>query len=381
MKKTLITMLIALFISISCFAQQGINYKAVIKDDLGNVLANTTMNVQFTIRQTIETGTIVYQENHDYTTDNNGLLVLIIGSASTPSIGVFENINWSLDRHFLQMSITYGGETIDFEATEFMAVPYAQYAKSAPPRPEYGDVKQGFQINDHNGWYILDGRDISTLPSMAQTKAISFGFNTNLPDTREKFLRHAHAPETVGETGGATDNLIKIVQSNLPLLNFTGTAESNGNHTHIINPPNSATSTVSNHIHSIDPPGVSTSSGGSHSHNAFAPVHDINGALSQGYPQGDNHQSFRTSDRSRDRTVSSSAISSNGVHNHTINIPSFSSSASGAHSHSINIASFNSSSDGNHSHTVEVSSGGSGSDLNITPEYLSINNFIYLGQE
>ncbi|MBU2930145.1 hypothetical protein [Winogradskyella psychrotolerans] len=379
--KNTITQLIAILITTLSFAQQGINYKALIKDDIGNVLVSQNIGVQFQIRETTANGTAVYTETHTATTDANGILILNIGTGTTSD--TFSAIDWSSNEHWLnvQIDITGGTNYTDMSTAQFMAVPYAKYAKSAPPRPEYGDVKQGFQINDHNGWYILNGRDITTLPSLAQTQAISFGFNTNLPDAREKFLRHTYTPEAVGATGGATDNLIRIEQFNLPLLNFTGTAESKGSHTHLINPPNSVTSAVSNHIHAIDPPAVFTSSGGSHTHNAFAPVHDTNGAISQGYPQGDDHQSFRTSDRSRDRTVSSSAISSNGVHNHTLNIPSFNSTASGAHSHNLNIASFNSSSDGNHSHTVEVSSGGSGLDLNITPEYLSINNFIYLGQE
>ena len=63
-----------------------------------------------------------------------------------------------------------------------------------------------------------------------------------------------------------------------------------------------------------------------HTHNAYAPVHSANDASSQGYPNGDNHQSFRTSDRARDRTVASAAIQTvggGGSHNH-----SFSGSAS-----------------------------------------------------
>ena len=70
--KAIYTLLVALLISITTFAQQGINYKAIIKDANGNVLAGTFMNVQFTIHQSSATGTIVYQEDHNYTTDANG---------------------------------------------------------------------------------------------------------------------------------------------------------------------------------------------------------------------------------------------------------------------------------------------------------------------
>lgn len=123
--KVFISLWILLSISLSSFAQQGINYKAIIKDTNGNILATEFMNVQFTIHETSPTGTIVYQEDYNYTTDTNGMIILNIGSDPTPSIGAFEDINWSADIHFLQMTITYSEGTIDFDATQFMAVPYA----------------------------------------------------------------------------------------------------------------------------------------------------------------------------------------------------------------------------------------------------------------
>jgi hypothetical protein len=129
--KTLFAVLVTFLISLSTFAQQGINYKAILKDTNGNVLASTFMNVQFTIHQTTETGTIVYQEDHNYTTDANGLVILNMGTDSSPNVGVFADIDWSADKHFLQTTITYSGGTINFDATEFMAVPYAKHAETA----------------------------------------------------------------------------------------------------------------------------------------------------------------------------------------------------------------------------------------------------------
>ncbi|MGH1388338.1 hypothetical protein [Kordia sp.] len=129
--KTKLTTLVFLLISITMFAQQGINYKAILKDGSDNVLANTFMNIQFSIHQATAAGTIVYQEDHNYTTDANGLLILTIGTDSSPSVGTFATIDWSADLHFLQTTITYSGGTINFDATEFKAVPYAKHAKTA----------------------------------------------------------------------------------------------------------------------------------------------------------------------------------------------------------------------------------------------------------
>ena len=157
--KTYITLLIVLFISMTSFAQQGINYKALIKDDLGNVLNDTFMNVQFTIHQTTGTGTIVYQEDHNYTTDTNGLIVLNIGTDPSPTIGVFTSIDWSADLHFLQTSITYSGGTIDFDATQFRAVPYAKHAEFADNvfSGNYNDLYNRPTITQPGLWNIYEG--------------------------------------------------------------------------------------------------------------------------------------------------------------------------------------------------------------------------------
>ncbi|MBT8310955.1 MAG: hypothetical protein HKO72_06565, partial [Flavobacteriaceae bacterium] len=148
--KTLITLLVTLFISISSVAQQGINYKAILKDGSGNLLAGTFMNVQFTIHEASASGTIVYQEDHNYTTDANGLLILNIGSDLSPSIGVFNDIDWGVDKHFLQITINYSGGTINFDATEFMAVPYAKYAASGWTGLE--KITEG----SNTGWRLLE---------------------------------------------------------------------------------------------------------------------------------------------------------------------------------------------------------------------------------
>ena len=69
-------------IAFASTAQQGINYKALIKDDLGNVLANQSITVQFSILQGVAENN-VYTEIHTPTTDANGLVTLTIGEGHT----------------------------------------------------------------------------------------------------------------------------------------------------------------------------------------------------------------------------------------------------------------------------------------------------------
>ncbi|WP_157886042.1 hypothetical protein [Chryseobacterium glaciei] len=97
-----------------------------------------------------------------------------------------------------------------------------------------GDIKNSVKSVDHNGWYLLNGRNISTLPAEAQSAAASLGFTESLPDATDRVLKSRSGTEMLGSEGG--DNLIILTRSNLPNINFVGVvsgiAESGGAHSH-----------------------------------------------------------------------------------------------------------------------------------------------------
>lgn len=95
-----------------------------------------------------------------------------------------------------------------------------------------GDVKYGAQTADHSGWYILNGRNISSLPNNARIAANGLGFTTNLPNAFNRVLKHPNTGENIGDIGGQTTTT--LTQANLPNVNFTGTTSNNGNHSHTI---------------------------------------------------------------------------------------------------------------------------------------------------
>lgn len=118
--------------SIGINAQQGINYKAIINDADGHVLANTTITVQFTI---LENGTTpVYSETHNPATDDNGIIIVNIGEGSILT-GDFNAIEWGGSPHFLKTEIDIGAGLINMGTTEFKAVPYALHAKTTEKIP------------------------------------------------------------------------------------------------------------------------------------------------------------------------------------------------------------------------------------------------------
>lgn len=124
----LLLTLIFLCISLVSFGQapQGVNYQAVARDVAGVPLINTAVNVQYDIRQSTPTGTIVYSETHSTTTNPFGLFTLEIGSG-TPITGTFAGINWSTGLYYLQ--VTVNGDAM--APSQLLSVPYALHANTA----------------------------------------------------------------------------------------------------------------------------------------------------------------------------------------------------------------------------------------------------------
>ncbi|MGB1040545.1 MAG: tail fiber domain-containing protein [Flavobacteriales bacterium] len=122
-----------------CFSQspEGINYQATVRNNVGALITNQLVAVEFSIREDSITGNVIYRENHSVTTNNFGGFNTIIGKG-IPSLGNFSLINWGLHSHFLSVKVNGN----DLGTTQLMSVPYALYAKtsgSSTPGPK-GDT-------------------------------------------------------------------------------------------------------------------------------------------------------------------------------------------------------------------------------------------------
>ena len=113
-------------------APQGIPYQAIARNASGAAIANTAVKVRFSIRDSIATGAIRYQETHNPTTSALGLFSVNVGMGTIVS-GTFSGINWGKNAKFLQVELnTTGGTTYtDLGTTQMMSVPYALYAGSS----------------------------------------------------------------------------------------------------------------------------------------------------------------------------------------------------------------------------------------------------------
>ena len=123
-------------------APPGIPYQAEVRNDNGEVLANTSVNVRFTLHELTANGAVSYQETHAITTNELGLFAATIG-AGTATQGTFAGINWAQTNKFLQVEVDAGNGYITMGNQQLMSVPYALYAANGPVGPQGEQGPQG----------------------------------------------------------------------------------------------------------------------------------------------------------------------------------------------------------------------------------------------
>jgi len=165
MKSRFLFAILFLFSCLSFSQNIGINYKALIKDSGGNVVANQNITLQFIIYEGVALTNNVYQETHSPMTDANGIVIVNIGEGTTSD--VFTNIDWGEDDHYLNVQIDTGSGLTDMGTTQFMAVPYALHANNV--------AVNTIKIDDlSDGKSDSDGTDVGS--------SIFLGLNAGLND-------------------------------------------------------------------------------------------------------------------------------------------------------------------------------------------------------
>ena len=132
----------ALFLTTVIFAQapHSFNYQGVARDLAGTPLINQDIALKISIVIGAMDGNPVYSEVHNTTTSDLGLFSLQVGKGN-PLNGIFEQINWGSNSHFLQIEMDENGGN-DFQligTSELLSVPYALYAENGSlwsKRPE-----------------------------------------------------------------------------------------------------------------------------------------------------------------------------------------------------------------------------------------------------
>ena len=113
-------------------APDKISYQAVIRDSENQLLVNSFINIEISILGDSTASTIYYQELHETSTNENGLISIQIGSG-TELTNQFNTLNWSNGPYFLKTRIDPlrdGNYTLE-GMSQLLSVPFALHAKTA----------------------------------------------------------------------------------------------------------------------------------------------------------------------------------------------------------------------------------------------------------
>jgi hypothetical protein len=177
--------LLAVLVGLQSVAQnippQAINFQGVAidkngipvpgMDELGNPIQNAGIKVRFSILAGSATGVTTYREVHETTTDEFGRFNLEIGRGSNVE-GVFQDIQWGSDRHFLKVEVDLGTAGTNYQLAsiqEFLSVPYALYARASKSSDDDMDKDptnelQTLTITNDTELSITNGNSV-TLPT------------------------------------------------------------------------------------------------------------------------------------------------------------------------------------------------------------------------
>lgn len=125
-------------------APQAFNYQGVARDLAGNPVTNQTIGLRISILENNATGPKIYQEIHLIATSDLGLFTIQIGAGST-IVGSFEDIDWGIDHHFLQIEMDEsGGSNYQLIGTsQLLSVPYALYAENGSRWEAFETITSG----------------------------------------------------------------------------------------------------------------------------------------------------------------------------------------------------------------------------------------------
>ena len=221
--KRIYTILVAVLLTASVFAQtpEKMSYQAVIRNSSDQLVTNQGIGMQISILQGSATGTAVYVETHNTTTNANGLVTVEIGNGTVIS-GDFATINWASDVYFIQTETdptTAGGTTYTITGTsQLLSVAYALHSKTAETITGTVNYTEADPIYTSSQANNITATDITNLSNLAGTNTgdqdiSGIAVNTQaIQDTASQI--RADIPDVSGFLTSETDPIYTSSQAN-----------------------------------------------------------------------------------------------------------------------------------------------------------------------
>ena len=180
--KKISTLAVILFTTLTMYCQtpELMSYQAVVRDADSELLADQAVGMKISILEDTASGTPVYVETQNPSTNSNGLLSLQVGAGTVVS-GDITTIDWANHDYFIKTETDpTGGENYTIAGTsQILSVPYALLSKNVIN--DLVDDADNDPSNEYNTGFTFNGTDLEiTDGGSVQTVDLSVLDNTNL---------------------------------------------------------------------------------------------------------------------------------------------------------------------------------------------------------
>jgi len=144
-----VIIILGLLLTINIFAQtpESFKYQAILRDTEGEIISNEPLSIQIAILKDSETGTEVYLEEHNLTSNGNGLVHFNMGEGNVIS-GNFETIAWGESRYYVRTDLNRNKKGyVTMGTAPLLSVPYALHAKTVDNKDD-ADANPTNEIQD-----------------------------------------------------------------------------------------------------------------------------------------------------------------------------------------------------------------------------------------
>src|SRR4030043_1412297 len=186
-KLSLSALLSFYFCLLSSHVPQGFNSQAIVRDGTTKQpIISQPILVRITIEDVAETA--VYQEEHSLSTDEFGIMAIVIGQGTPTGTDFFEDIDWNEESLYIKTELQYpvGGSYTEMGTAPLMSVPYAMVADSLS-RPltqltvkgETTDMEEAlFEVRNKDGQIIFAvyNEGVRAYVSDGDAKGVKGGF-------------------------------------------------------------------------------------------------------------------------------------------------------------------------------------------------------------
>lgn len=135
MKKLISNAIAFLCVSSQLFAQapNAFNYQAALRNSTGQPLANQIVSLRFTIRDAGTSGSILYQETQNKTTNAQGLVNCAVGSGNVTQGTYPTAAQWGAGNKFIQVEADPSGGSSYLEVSnmQMLSVPYSSFSNAS----------------------------------------------------------------------------------------------------------------------------------------------------------------------------------------------------------------------------------------------------------